>query len=227
MRVWQRFATNPAANSDLQLRKGLEMATIRLCAQHEQQLNELQLGRHARLVKGRKNLGLVIAVVNWLITTGKTETATRDVADALVEVGLDTHWDRNPDAKDGTGLVKSVGDCLGNHRDALRLERVRVNKLPGVRLPASLIDDDYLRGIGIDPNTCPHKAVTVQLAAGEPDIKGEPTDTESELEPVSESGDVLDDLEPESELEPDLDPTLDALISQRDDPEMDAAYYRD
>jgi hypothetical protein len=96
-----------------------------------------------------------------------------------------------------------------------------VNKLPGVRLPASLIDDDYLRGIGIDPNTCPHKAVTVQLAAGEPDIKGEPTDTESELEPGSESDDVLDakldqlnDLEPESEPD-DLDPTL------------DADYYRD
>src|SRR5208337_3260907 len=39
--------------------------------------------------------------------------------------------------------------------------------------------------------------------------------------------DQLNDLESESEPEPDLDPTLDALMSQLDDPELDAQYYRD
>ena len=121
------------------------MATLRLSAAHQEQLNNLQKSQRPRLVRARKNLGLVIAVLNEFIAAGKTETTSRDVADALMELGLDTHWDRNPAAKDDTGLVKSVGDCLGNHRDALRLERVRVDKLPGVRLPASLIDDDYLR----------------------------------------------------------------------------------
>jgi hypothetical protein len=232
MRVWQRFAANPAANSDLQLRKDLEMATLRLSAEHQEQLNNLQKSQRPRLVKGRKNLGLVIAVLNEFIAAGKPETTSRDVADALVELGLDTYWDRNPDAKDDTGLVKSVGDCLGNHRDALRLERVRVDKLPGVRLPSTLIDDQWLRDKGIDPDTCRHEAVVVQLAAGEPDPATEPTDTEptdTEPEPEPVPDDVLDAMldqldGPESD---DLDPTLDATMNQLDDPELDADYYRD
>ena len=206
------------------------MATLRLRTEHQEQLNNLQKSQRPRLVKGRKNLGLVIAVLNQFIAAGKTETTSRDVADAIVELGLDTYWDCN--AKDGTGLVKSIGDCLGNHRDALRLERVRVGKLPGVRLPSTLIDDK-----GIDPDTCRHQAVVVQLAAGEPDpatepMDTEPTDTEPEPEPVPDDVldaelDQLNDLESESEPEPDLDPTLDALMSQLDDPELDAQYYRD
>ena len=212
------------------------MATLRLSAEHREQLNNLQKSQRPRLVKGRKNLGLVIAVLNEFIAAGKTETATRDVADALVDLGLDTHWDRNPDAKDDTGLVKSVGDCLGNHRDALRLERVRVDKLPGVRLPSTLIDDQWLRDKGIDPDTCRHEAVVVQLAAGEPTdteptdtepTDTEPTDTEPEPEPVPDDvlDAMLDQLDgPESD---DLDPTLDATMNQLDDPELDADYYRD
>ena len=171
-------------------------------------------------------------MLNEFIVAGKTETTSRDVADAIMELGLDTYWDRNPNAKDNTGLVKSIGDCLGNHRDALRLERVQVDKLPGVRLPSKLIDDQWLRDKGIDPDTCRHQAVVVQLAAGEPDPATEPTDTEPEPEPVPDDVldaelDQLNDLESESEPEPDLDPTLDALMSQLDDPELDAQYYRD
>ena len=213
------------------------MATLRLRTEHQEQLNNLQKSQRPRLVKGRKNLGLVIAVLNQFIAARKTETTSRDVADTIVELGLDTYWDCNPNAKDGTGLVKSIGDCLGNHRDALRLERVRVGKLPGVRLPSTLIDDQWLRDKGIDPDTCRHQAVVVQLAAGEPDpatepMDTEPTDTEPEPEPVPDDVldaelDQLNDLESESEPEPDLDPTLDALMSQLDDPELDAQYYRD
>ena len=233
------------------------MNTLRLRAEHQEQLNNLQKSQRPRLVRARKNLGLVVAMANEFIAAGKTEVATKDVADAIMELGLDTYWDRNPNAKDDTGLVKSVGDCLGKHRDALRLERVRVDKLPGVRLPSTLIDDQWLRDKGIDPDTCRHEAVVVQLAAGEPDPATEPTDTEptdtkpTDTEPTdtkptdTEPTDTKPtDTEPEPEPVPDdvldamldqldgpesddLDPTLDATMNQLDDPELDADYYRD
>ena len=91
----------------------------------------------------------------------------------------------------------------------------------------TLIDDQWLRDKGIDPDTCRHEAVVVQLAAGEPDPATEPTDTEPEPEPVPDDvlDAMLDQLDgPESD---DLDPTLDATMNQLDDPELDADYYRD
>src|SRR5208337_3260906 len=50
------------------------MATLRLRTEHQEQLNNLQKSQRPRLVKGRKNLGLVIAVLNQFIAARKTET---------------------------------------------------------------------------------------------------------------------------------------------------------
>jgi len=57
------------------------MATLRLRTEHQEQLNNLQKSQRPRLVKGRKNLGLVIAVLNQFIAARKTETTSRDIAD--------------------------------------------------------------------------------------------------------------------------------------------------
>jgi hypothetical protein len=73
----------------------------------------------------------------------------------------------------------------------------------------------------------------VQLTASEPDPATEPTDNEPELEPEPETVPVPDDeleatLDQLNNPEPDdVDPTLDAMMNERDDPELDADYYRD
>lgn len=153
---------------------------IKLPDEHIAKFQALQAGTYTRLVKGRKNIGIVIAILNQFIEGGRTAVSTREVEGAVLELGYDTHWSRDEDRKDDNGLVKALGDLMGAHRDSLRLEKCKVDKQPGYTLPNQQIDDEWLRTCGLDPATCTHDAVAVKQYEG--DVP--PTAREDEPSPV-------------------------------------------
>jgi len=101
---------------------------------------------------GRYNLCLVIMVVNQLIEQGKRAVTSADACDILTQLGYDRCWNLSAAPADNGGFRRTVGDCLGNHPDALRLPCRRVKGGNVYELPATKIDDDYLIAKGLDPN---------------------------------------------------------------------------
>ena len=209
------------------------MATLRLSTAHQEQLNNLQKSQRPRLVMGAGPSASSSPCSTSSLRPGRRKPPQGTSPTPSWTWGWTPTGTRNPDAKDDTGLVKSVGDCLGNHRDALSgWRRPGWSKLPGARLlhlRSSTINGCVTRVSTPTPAGMRRSSFNSLLASqtSRPANGHRANGHQQEPEPVPDDvlDAMLDQLDgPESD---DLDPTLDATMNQLDDPELDADYYRD
>jgi hypothetical protein len=148
------------------------MSTYRLNEKLREERKKVRSGQNPVLLGARKNLGVVVPVLNEHIRDGDKNVTTAELAVELRGMGLDSYWNLDPNAKDNSGLQKALGDLLGGH--GLNLEKGRFTRngkqQNGYRLPGTLIGDAFLISKNINPKSenCQSPPELVELVEPEP-----------------------------------------------------------
>ncbi len=91
-------------------------------------------GQQKKYLRGRKNLGLINILLESAMN-GKIDgykllpgdaINTQDIYNIIITSDLEHKWNRDPNAKDDNGLIKSLSDLLGGH--GLNLTKLGVKK---------------------------------------------------------------------------------------------------
>jgi len=110
----------------------------------------------------RKNLWIIIAVVNALKNQRQLTVTSKQVEQVINELGLRHRWRLDPEAKDGFGLQKAIGGLLGLH--GLKLPHAGRGKDGFIfNIPRDGITEEYVRSIGLDPLDLEEQALVPEI----------------------------------------------------------------